>query len=284
MLRRLKASSGGLLMLLAIVLGGATAAVTMLWLNQQSEQPGPGDGADEVQLVEVIVASADIPPGATIDAAMLSVAELPADAVPAGVLDDSEAVVGRVARYPLLAMEPVTTSKLVGADGATAETLAFTVPRGMRAVSVPFSEVMGAGGLVLPGDHVDVLVSTEYARLFEPAQVLSEDEDSDAPVVLTVLQDVLVLAVGQEFTPMPAGASGEGTERENYRAAGAEAQPGARSVTFAVSPDEAQRLFLATQQGVLGLSLRPFGDDGAPAVSPVFKLESSQTSASVNAR
>src|SRR5690606_11727017 len=141
-----------------------------------------------------------------------------------------------------------------------------------RGVSVPFSEVMGAGGLVVPGDRVDVLVATEYGRLFGPDQLREDPEtNSDAghPTVITLLQDVLVLAVGQEFTPP----LDEGRDPSTLRGEDAAAQPTARSVTVAITPDQAQKLFMATQEGTLGLALRPFGDESQASLVPELKLE-----------
>ena len=50
-------------------------------------------------------------------------------------------------------------------------------------------------------------------------------------------------------------------------------QPGARSVTLAVSPAQAQLMFFARQEGTLGLAMRAFGDDSFSVLSPEFKLE-----------
>ncbi len=136
-----------------------------------------------------------------------------------------------------------------------------------------FSEVMGAGGLVVPGDRVDVLVATQYERLLGPGEQLPAGIDGAHPTVLTVLQNMLVLAIGQEFT-----AAGSADDAADTRADGVDAQPGAGSITLAVTQDEAQLLFLATQEGTLGLALRQFGDGSEGVLAPAFTLSPSITS------
>ena len=136
-------------------------------------------------------------------------------------------------------------------------------------MSVPFSEVMGAGGLVVPGDRVDIMVHTQYEKLFGPEDTIPTGEGGRA-IVVTVLQDVLVLAVGQSFT----SATDAGRDPATLRSETAEAQPSARSVTLAVTPAQAQKMFFASQEGRLGLAMRAFGDESVSVLTPEFKLES----------
>src|SRR3989337_2112918 len=75
--------------------------------------------------------------------------------------EDAAAVVGEVTRFPIAANEQVLTTKVVplsSASSASSRSLSFVVPQGMRGIAVSTSEVTGAGGLVLPGDYVDVLI------------------------------------------------------------------------------------------------------------------------------
>ena len=115
---------------------------------------------------------------------------------------------------------------------------------------------------------VDVLVHTQNEKLFGPGDVIPEDEGGRV-VVVTVLQDVLVLAVGQTITPP----SDSGRDPATLRTEEAQAQPGARSVTLAVTPAEAQQIFFASQEGQLGLAMRAFGDDSLSVLTPEFKLD-----------
>ena len=274
-------ASGSALMLLAVVLGMASAAAAFVWIDSQESDATAEASAllSDAQTEAVVMAREPIAAGTEITSGMLEVKDVHPSAVLMGAVRDIDEVVGRVARYPLVAGEQILPSRIVGEDSPTGIGLAFAVPAGMRGVSVPVTEVSGAGGLIVPGDRVDVLVSTEYGNLFGPFELQrgdsAVDDPSDHPTVVTVLQDVLVLAVGQVTTrPLD-----EERDPATLRTESAEAQPEARSVTLAVAPTEAQSLFLAAQRGTLGLALRSFGDTDSTALNPLFKLESADGAA-----
>lgn len=269
-------ASGGLLMLLAAVLGTASAAAAFVWLDQ-NEQEATSEAAmllSEAETESVVAVRQAIPAGTEITSAMLELRDVHPSAVLPGAMTSLGDIVGRVSRYPLVEGEQILPSRLVGTDASTGDGLAFSVPPGMRGLSVPVTEVSGAGGLIVPGDRVDVLVSTEYGNLFGPFELRIAEEDQDDakghPTVITVLQDVLVLAVAQQTTRPMDGSRDPATLRPEA----AEAQPEARSVTLAVDPQQAQLLFMASQRGTLGLALRSFGDTSNTALNPQFKLES----------
>ena len=194
--RRLRIASGGVLLLAALAVGVLTAVLTATWLGSQPDDgTAPSDAPALAPTITVVAIRSDIPAGTALSAPLLREMEIAPDTALAGVYTNSNRLVSRVTRYPLQASEQVVESKLVPTEGAQGTGLAYSVPEGMRAVSVPFSEVMGAGGLVVPGDHVDILVHTKNERLFGPGDVVPEGEEG-RPTVVTVLQDVLVLAVG----------------------------------------------------------------------------------------
>jgi pilus assembly protein CpaB len=260
-------ASGGVLLALAVALGIATAALTLGWLNSRD---GASDevaaSAEAAPQRAIVVARGPIASGTELATALMRVVVVDESAVAVGAVESLDDAVGKTTRYPLAAGEQILVTKLV--DGESGDGLAFSIPDGKRAVSVAFSEVMGAGGLVVPGDRVDVLVSTQYERLFGPGETLPPGVDSNYPTVITALQNMLVLAIGQEFTASVDEAGGSA----DVRAQDAAAQPGAGSITLAVTQDEAQLLFLATQEGTLGLALRKFGDASEGLVAPAFKL------------
>jgi pilus assembly protein CpaB len=145
----------------------------------------------------------------------------------------------------------------------------------MRAVAVPFSPVLGAGGLVVPGDRVDVLVYTEYGNLFGPDEPVEPDSAAHA-TVLTLLQNVSVLAMDQSYAA-PAGG-------DTSRSRATESTAQARTVTLAASPEDAQLLFLATQKGTLGLAMRRFGDNSEQPIEPEFRLRVARDNGEVTLR
>lgn len=270
--------SGSTLLLLAVLLGLATAGATYVFVtNHAADTAAPATQAAGAPARSVVVVRDAVAAGTRLPAGVLELREVPATDVLPGAFTDVQQATGRVVRYPLVAGDQVIASRIVADGGAKGDGLAFAVPAGMRAVSVPVSEVSGAGGMIVPGDHIDVLASTSYQRLFDPGATVTEQE-RQAPAVLTVLQDILVLAVGQQATP----AADPGQDPATLRPADAKPQPSARSVTLAVSPDQAQVLFMAAEQGKIGLSVRSFGDQGRAVLSPIASLQPAPGGASVN--
>jgi pilus assembly protein CpaB len=200
----------------------------------------------------VVIAQQDIPARTEIGPEMLSVVDVPGSLAVNGALESVEPLIGETTRYPVAAGQQVT---LAGVGTQSKEDgLESVVPKGMRALSVEVDEISGVGGLLLPGDRVDVI-----------AVLTAEAVGVDSAV--TVLQGIEVLAVAQKTQePLPAAegdsAAEPGPSASGQRPADAEPQPEARTVTLALTPTQAQLLALIQEQGKIWLSLRPFGEDG----------------------
>ena len=109
----------------------------------------------------------------------------------------------------------------------------------MRATSVKSDEVVGVAGFLFPGSHVDVLVTFRSDGLPMPATQI-------------VLQDVEVLTVGQKLQPDPQG------------------KPDTVSVvTLLLTPEDAQKLVLASSQGSIQFVLRNGADHTRVDAMPV---------------
>lgn len=270
-------------LILALLLGGATFAGVLTWL------PGmAGDGpTDEVETVAVLVAADDLAAGEKLEDKLLQVVQVPPSTVAAGALTSTDAAAGQVLRYPVSAGEQILASKLVGSERPDATGLAFVVPSGMRAVSVPISEVTSAGGLIVPGDRVDVLAAVKDDIVLGSGPDAPNAQDPEAndyedppTAIVTVLQDALVLAVGQAVSDQTSVSRDAGAQRADD----AEADPKAASVTLAVTPEQAQTLFMAVTEGSIGLTLRSFGDTSRATLQPIIEVapaagEASQVSA-----
>ncbi len=276
MLKRMLSGSG--LMLLATILGVATAGGALATMNHFRDQARVEAGAlqDKAALRAVVVTRQPISAGTKLTTAMVETREVPAPLVLSGGFSDVKEAAGRVTRFPLVAGEQVLAARMVSGDVKTGSGLAFAVPENMRAISVPVSEISGAGGLIVPGDRVDILVATDYQSLFAPYEFLARQvagnaaaDESRRPTVFTVLQDVLVLAVGQAITDTVDGQRDPAT----LRAEDAKAQPKAASVTLAVTLDQAQMLFMSSKNGTIGLALRPYGDSSRNSIAPLLKLQ-----------
>ena len=147
---------------------------------------------------------------------------------------------GSVVREPILAGEPIVGRKIVRA-GDSGYLAAYLEP-GMRAMAVAVSTETAAGGFILPGDRVDVIVTIELERNSE------EDANRAKFASQLVLQNVKVLAIDQSTR------AGE----DEQAVVGATA-------TLEVRPSDAEALALAKSEGELSLVLRSYADTAGPS-------------------
>lgn len=188
-----------------------------------------------VDLTEIMVASKAIEVGTKIMPGDLKWQGWPKSAFDASfitkeaqpqALEDSAQ--GSVARVPLTAGEPVTSQKVIKADGAGF--MAAVLTPGKRAVGVKLSTDRGAGGFILPNDRVDVVMTRKLGN---------NAEGIPAYRAATVLSDVRVLAIDQT-------AQEEGDSKSIV----------GKTATLELSGDQAEVLALAEAMGDLSLSLR----------------------------
>src|SRR3972149_5788424 len=146
-------NSRGLLPL-AVVSGVVAAILGLVALARSGGDGRLGSGAPG-STWRVVVAGQDIPARTEIGPEMLSVVDVPGSLAVNGALESVEPLIGETTRYPVAAGQQVT---LAGAGAQTKEDgLAGVVPKGLRALSVEVDEIRGVGGLLLPGDRVDVI-------------------------------------------------------------------------------------------------------------------------------
>jgi pilus assembly protein CpaB len=162
--------------------------------------------------------------GQTLKAEDVAMVNWPADAPIAGAFTSPANLVGRTLLYPLDQGQPIT-EKLLSAPGAGSG-LAGRIPEGMRAVALRTDEVMGVAGFLQPHTHVDVLAT------------IHTDKDPE-PMTLIVVQNAEVLAAGHQLQPDPDGKPAVVTV-----------------VTLLLSPSDAERAVLASQQGAIHFVLR----------------------------
>lgn len=164
---------------------------------------------------------------------------------------------GSVVREPILAGEPIVARKIVRA-GDSGYMAAYLEP-GMRAMSIGVSVETAAGGFILPGDRVDVLVTVEL-------QDTGENGGQARYATSTVLQNVKVLAVDQSTR----------AEDDQQAVVGATA-------TLEVAPTDAEALALAKAAGTLSLVLRSYADTAGPSgrVQPLPRARGTPQTTSV---
>jgi pilus assembly protein CpaB len=137
-----------------------------------------------------------------------------------------------VARAPMLPNEPVTAMKLVRAGEGSV--LAAILPQGMRAISTRIKEETGVGRLILPNDHVDVILTVRSRR-----------NGGDQVAAHTLFRNVRVLAIGQQIEAKDGKRLAEGN-----------------TATLELTPLQAEELAQANSLGEISLSLRSIADIG----------------------
>jgi pilus assembly protein CpaB len=196
---------------------------------QMSSRAGSGSKSKtKSELTEVVVAAQPLSVGVQIKPTDVKLARVPREQFPNGAFHKIEEVTGRPVVSNILLDEPVIAARL--AERGSGFGLAPVIPPGMRAVAVKVNEVVGVAGFVLPGMRVDVLVTVRPPG------------DAGARTS-TILQNVPVVAAGQQIQ---ADSSGHAVN--------------VPVVTLLVTPEQAEVVTLAGNEGRIHLVLRNSGD------------------------
>jgi pilus assembly protein CpaB len=224
-----------LVMAAAILFGFAAVVFASRWLLKQ-----PGSSSDHI-----VVAAADISLGQRLTPEMFKLADWPAGSLPKGAFTDPQKLGGRVLKTNLLTGEPVSEAKL--APAGTLGGLSALITEGKRAITVRVNDVIGVAGFALPGNYVDIIVSTQKDA---PAGGDAHQQN----ISKIVLERILVLAVAQEVNR-------DETKPKVVNA-----------VTLEVTPEQAEKLDLARSVGTLSLALRNQVDPRSASTEGATKL------------
>jgi pilus assembly protein CpaB len=223
-----------IVLVIAVVAGGIAAL-----LAGRSDPPPPAPVV-QMETAEVLIAASDIGLGSTVSAQDMRWQLWPAAGIGSNFIrqndrpDAIDQLAGSIARAPFSAGEPIRESKLIKGTGGGY--MAAILPSGMRAISVEVSPETGAGGFILPNDHVDVILS----RRDRAAEKSTGSEVHTSEVILS---NVRVLAIDQTV------------EEQN----GQRVVVG-KTATLELSPRQAETLALSRQLGTLSLALRSIVD------------------------
>lgn len=204
---------------------------------QMSARAGGGSKKPESDsMVDVVVAAKPLAVGVSVKPDDVKVMKVPTAAFPKGAFGKVEEVIDRPVVSNILLDEPILDGRLAARGAGMG--LAPVIPVGMRAVSVRVNEVVGVAGFVLPGMHVDVLVTGRPPG------------DQTFSMTTTVLQDITVLSAGQTIQP---DARGQAIN--------------APVVTLLVTPEQAEVLTLAGTETKIQLVLRNSSDKSITTTS-----------------
>ena len=226
---------------IAIAAGGIAA----LLAGRSDPPPAPAPApVAQLETVDVLIANADIGLGSTVSAQELRWQTWPAAAAGPSFIRKSDRpdainqLAGSLTRSAFFAGEPIRESRLI--KGKSSGYMAAVLPSGMRAASTEISPETGAGGFILPNDHVDVILSRRDKEAEKAAGV--EIHTSE-----TILSNVRVLAIDQTVEE-------KGGQRVVV----------GKTATLELAPNQAETLARARQMGTLSLALRSLVDfDGS---------------------
>lgn len=206
---------------IALLFAGLASWGIYSYLSKESAKSKAASGQP------IVVAAVDMPIGAKITATQLKTATIPAENIPQGSFTTPQQLEGRIVVRQLTAGDTITEQKLMPKEGAAATgVMTYIVPQGHRAVTVGVNEVAGVAGFIAPNNRVDVVLTAEVPNV--PTGTISK----------IVLQNVPILATGQI------------TEQK-------EGKPVVvPTVTLDLTPDDAEKLVLASHKGSLQLLLR----------------------------
>ncbi len=269
------------LLLGAILLGALAAALSMLYLKNREAAIRASLEGPEVRQVAVVVATADLPKGTTVDEAHFAIREIPEDYVPADAVapEEFDGFTGRVLVQPVGYGKPLLKSYLSESFPVDFSDL---IPKGHRAMTVTVDEVNSVAGNIRPGNHIDIYVNIPYQEsgfspkllkenvaglipaslrgtippeLLSNAGELAEDvlaASVPGDVILPVVQNVRVLATGQD----PYDETLDQLRQPQRRT-----ERNFTSVTLDVTPEQAALLDAAEDKGDLLALLRNRNDD-----------------------
>lgn len=222
-----------LMISIALIAGLAAVFFASSWLLNKSTTGN-----------KIAVAVADVNLGQPLSGQMIKLVDWPANSTPPGSFTDPKKLEGRVLKTSISRGEPLMESKLapIGTRGG----LSAVIGEGKRAITVRVNDVIGVAGFALPGNFVDIIVSTQKDG--------RQTNDKSQNISKIVLERILVLAVAQEVN----------RDETKPRVVNA--------VTLEVSPVEAEKIDLARSIGTLSLALRNQIDPDLGTTSGATKL------------
>ncbi len=231
--------SGRSLMLffIALVMAAVAVLIAQHWVESMGKGVVQQGVVQQVEYTPVVVAAQDIPPWSEVQDFGLTVKNWPKDAVTKDMFTEKSQVIGKIAKSKVFTGEPLNSNRVVDRKGGNVFSLGFSENK--RAFTVRVNDVSGVGGFLQPDDHVDILASRK------------QPGPNEKGTAETLIQDIRILAVDQESKSDDKG------------------KPTlVRSVTLEMTPQQAEKVFGAQEQGSIQLTLRNPTDR-----NPVMKPE-----------
>ena len=256
------------LVIIAIIIAAGAVFGVITYINSIKASFEEG-----VEAVEVLVAAQNIPKEVAVEdlvsAGMIEIKGIPRVYLAEGVLTSLDEYEGYVVAAPINEGEQITTTKFIRPEEIG---LAFIVPDGMIAVSIPFNEIIGVSNLINVGDRVNIIATffPEEGLSFESLAQVGEEQPGEEIVntgtkevlegvkqdtTKTLLWNIEVLCIGTRITTADetAGTGGIfGGQQETDKGS-----TEINTVTLAVTPEDSERLVFSEEVGSVWLALVP---------------------------
>lgn len=193
--------------------------------------------ATQPTTIRIVAASTSLQAGAALTSENVTMIDWPGNIPITGSFSKTDEVVGRSLIYPVSPKQPILERDLAVAGSGIG--LTVKIPEGMRATALRSNDVVGVAGFLYPGSRVDVMLTYR-------------SEGRAEPLTQTILQNVEVLTAGQRIEPDPQGKP----ETVNV-------------VTLLLSPEDSQKIILASSQGGIQFVLRNGADRNTIQTKPV---------------
>jgi len=243
-----------MVLILAVGMGILAFALTHLYLKTELRKLTAG-----MRKVAIVVAREELTANTVLDTSNTADFEVFERGLSDRVfrVEDRKLAMGRTLLYPVRKGEPIMWHHIGASNLRELSGLADLVPNGMRAMSIPVSTDTAVSGLIRPNDRVDILGTFSFIDQANPEEMET--------VTFTVLQDVAVLATGQE------------TARVELEISSSRRSSSYNTVTIAVFPEEAELLaFAMNVKGTLTLTLRDPEDNGILDQTPPLNFQALQ--------
>jgi pilus assembly protein CpaB len=218
---------------IALVFAFAGALIAFNWAQSLKADPGARKASVQGDVVEVAVAASQVPWGTKLSVDDIEMRGFLKKSLPEGFFTEKAELANRVLVIPLEAGDIILESRLAPTE-VTSGGIAAVITPGNRAVAVKGDKVVGLAGLIKPHDRVDVLVTLDN----------DNGRQGGDPVTKVVLENILVLAAGTQIQKGGKGKKGEAAEAP------------VDVYTLEVTPEEGERLALASHEGRLHFALR----------------------------
>ncbi|NLT40248.1 MAG: Flp pilus assembly protein CpaB [Clostridiales bacterium] len=225
--------------ILAVICALLTAAAVYLYLESQKKPV-------IIEKKSVLVAASNISPYTPITEDMITLAQIPTEAVVQGAISDPETVVGKVSRSAIYAGEQLIGEKFVAAGGESgARTLAYAIEPGMRAMTISVGDTSGLAYMIKPGNRIDII---GHFIVEEEPEVSGEETEEAQPApekeknvyTVMVFENIRVLAVDSVLSEL--GKTGEGA--------------GYSTLTLELTPQQALELSSVLYEGDIRIIMR----------------------------